>query len=132
MYKVRFHLGSGPHFRHWQVRGPNGVEYHDPAEFSLILRGCVLKNNRRVAERVLSSQKRDVCGYLFCDSVERVDGVLPPYGRVVHFDPKIAPYWTVEGLEGPQDGLQISILVSSGRRLRIAEEDDESKGDGRF
>lgn len=119
MYKVRFHLGSGRHFRHWQVIGPAGVEYHDPAEASLILRGCSLKNRRGVAEKVLESQKRDVCGHVLCESVERVEGILPPEGRVVHFDPKVAPYWTVEDHEGPQDGLEIAVLESSGRRLRI-------------
>lgn len=119
MFKVRFHLGAGPHFLQWQVRGPKSVEYHDPLGCSLVLKNCTLKNNRRVAERVLKSQKRDVCGYILCESVERVEGVLPPEGRVVHFDPKLVPYWTVDGLEGVQDGLQIPILVSSGRRLRI-------------
>lgn len=119
MYRVRFHLGAGLHHRHWQVKGPDGVEYHDPENSSLILRNCTLRNRRGVAERVMKSQKRDVCGHVLCESVERLEGVQEPAGSVVHFDPKVAPYWTVEGSEGPQDGLKIPLLVSSGRRLRM-------------
>lgn len=119
MYKVRFHVGAGVHFRHWQVEGPKGVEYYDPDKTSLVLRGCRLSNRKSVAEKVFSSQRRDVCGYAVCESVDVIKGVLPAEGQVVHFDPKIAPYWTVEGLDGPQDGIGIPTLYSSGRRLRI-------------
>lgn len=119
MYEVRFHVGSGPHYKHWQVRGPGGVEYHDPEERSLVLRGCVLRNRRAVAEEVFASKRRDVCGKVLCESVEVLDHVVPPEGRIVHFDPKVRPFWTVEGLEGPQDGTSMPVLVSSGRRLRI-------------
>lgn len=119
MYKVRFNIGAGVHFRHWQVEGPDGVSYYDPDKNSLILRGCRLSNRRRVAEKVFSSQRRDVCGYAVCESVEVVEGVIEPSGRVVHFDPKVAPFWTFEGEEGSRDGVSIPVLWSSGRRLRI-------------
>ena len=119
MYKVRFHLGAGPNFLQWQVRGPDGVRYYDPASHSLVLLGCVLKNRRGVAERVKRTQRRDVCGHVACESVEVVEGVIAPAGRVVHFDPKVAPYWTVEGWDGPQDGAKIERMESSGRRLRM-------------
>lgn len=117
-FKVRFHLGAGRHYMHWQVRGPGGVEYHDPDMRSLVLRGCVLKNRRKVAEKVNSSGRRDVCGHVLCESVEVVP-LLPAAGRVVHFDPKVAPHWTVEGEDGSRDGMRFPTLVSSGRRLRI-------------
>lgn len=119
MYKVRFHIGAGSHFRHWQVEGPDGVEYYDPNKHSLVLKDCRLSNRRKVAEKVFSSQLRDVCGYAVCESVDVVEGVLEPEGRVVHFDPKVAPYWIVEGERGSQDGRSIPVLRSSGRRLRI-------------
>lgn len=117
-FKVRFHLGAGRHHMHWQVRGPSGVDYYDPDLRSLVLRGCVLKNRRKVAERVHRSKRRDVCGHVLCESVEAV-APLPPAGAIVHFDPKVAPHWTVEGEDGTQDGREFPVLVSSGRRLRF-------------
>lgn len=103
---------------HWQVKGPNGVSYYDPATSSLVLEDCRLVNRRSVAEKVLSSQRRDVCGYVRCRAVRALSEVLPPEGGVVHFDPKVHPYWTVEGRDGSQDGSNFPVLVSSGRRLR--------------
>ena len=124
MFQVRFHLGAGEHFRHWQIRGPDGVAYVDPETHSVVLTGCTLKNRRGIAEKVLKDQRRDVCGHVLCESVEVVESVRKPLGRVVHFDPKVTPYWTVEGLDGPQDGLKIERLASSGRRLRIETDSD--------
>lgn len=117
MYKVRFHLGKGRNFLRWQVRGPEGVSYYDPEISNLRLVGCVLKNRRSVAARVNKTQKRDVCGHVACESVEVLQRVETDRGAMVHFDPKVAPYWTVEGCDGPQDGLEIPTLVSIGRRL---------------
>jgi hypothetical protein len=118
MYEVRFHLGKGKNFRSWQVKGPHGTHYYDPEANSLVLRDCTLTNRKSVAEKVNKTQKRDVCGYVRCKSVEVAVAKEPPEGRVVHFDPKIVPYWVVEGKEGPQDGLFLPTLVSHGRRLR--------------
>lgn len=118
MYKVRFHLGGGSHFKQWQVKGPEGVMYHDPESVSIVLRGCTLMNRRGVAERVKESQVRDVCGYVLCESVEVSSPPLPAEGSVVHFDPKVLPYWTVEGREDSQDGSFFPVLVGTGRRLR--------------
>lgn len=119
MYQVRFHLGRGPNFLHWQVKGPGGTRYYDPESQSLVLLGCTLRSRRKAAERVERTQRRDVCGHVLCESVEVLEGVAEPSGRVVHFDPKVVPYWTVEGEGGPRDGMRLDRLESSGRRLRI-------------
>lgn len=119
MYQVRFHLGAGRHFKHWQVKGPDGTRYYDPESHSLVLFGCVLRNRRKVAEKVERTQRRDVCGHVLCEFVEVLEGVAEPTGRTVHFDPKVVPYWTVEGEEGSRDGLRVERLESSGRRLRM-------------
>lgn len=103
----------------WQVKGPGGVRYYAPEESTLVLRGCTLKNRRSVAEQVNKTQLRDVCGHVACESVEVLPRPSPATGRVVHFDPKVAPYWIVEGAVGPQDGERLPELFSSGRRLRI-------------
>lgn len=124
MYKVRFHIGAGRHFRHWQIKGPEGVRYVDPETHSIVLTGCTLRNRRGVAEKVLKDQKRDVCGHVLCESVEVLEGVPEPVGRVVHFDPKVVPFWTVEGEVGSMDGRKIRRLASSGRRLRAETESD--------
>jgi len=37
MYRVRFHLARGEHFRHWQIRdmGNGKRSYHDPDDMVL-------------------------------------------------------------------------------------------------
>ena len=43
MYKVRFHLGRGEHFMHWQVKSDEGVvSYVDPQDNQLAMLGCKL------------------------------------------------------------------------------------------
>lgn len=127
MFKVRFHLGKGKNFLQWQVRGPEGVRYYDPERSTLTLRGCVLKNRSSIATKVNKTQKRDVCGHVACEVVEVCDRPSVDIGEMVHFDPKIAPYWTVEGSAGPQDGLRIPTLVSSGRRLYKTRAEEQSR-----
>lgn len=52
MLTIRFHLASGKHFRHWQVKGVGQVRYYDPASVSLLMRGCRLHNRRASADKI--------------------------------------------------------------------------------
>lgn len=118
-YQVRFHLGSGENYKKWQVRRGSEVKYYDPSEHSLILTDCVLHANPRGAEKVLETQRRDVCGWVLCRRVESMPCLSPPGTPMVHFDPKVDAHWRVEGSGDSWDGRNVPALVSFGRRLYL-------------
>ena len=92
MYSVRFHLGKGVHFRHWQVKkkGCKPV-YHHPDNASLLLVNCKLINKVNDAKRVHAEGVKDVSGWIDCESVE-----------VVELVGKVVGEWDREG-EGVED-----------------------------
>ncbi len=117
MYKVRFHLGSGPNFKHWQVRCGKSVYYHDPERTFLVMHGCLLVNERRTAEKVHEQQVRDVCGWVLCESLEAHERQTEDKGEMLLYDPKILPHWTRESECQNIDGTTWSKLVTHGRRV---------------
>ena len=70
MFDVRFHLGAGEFYKHWQVKdlSTKDIIYYNPKLFYFVMHDCELKNKRNKAEKVFSSQRRDVCGYVRCSS----------------------------------------------------------------
>ena len=78
-YEVRFHLGRGAHFKHWQVKTYIGsrkvaTTFYDPDIFTLQMFDCSLYNNRRVAQKVKDSGSKDVCGWIKCKRVDILKG----------------------------------------------------------
>jgi len=126
MYKVRFHLGAGEHYKHWQIRTPRKgqtdlVEYEDPAKVQLELVNCTLRNKTSVAKKVLSSQVRDVCGWVECQHVitTYVDPITVEGLSRVTYDPKINLHWKVEQYSYEYDKVVIGDLITSGNRLYL-------------
>ncbi len=120
MYKVRFHLGAGKHFRHWQVRQPGGVEYFNPAEVQLVLVNCRLRSNLRAAKKVQERQVRGVCGWLECEDFACMLNRLPIQGlKRACYDPKVDPFWRIEGDPTPHVGLRVGSMVSEAARLYV-------------
>jgi hypothetical protein len=126
MLDVRFHLGAGKHYKHWQVKSSDSVVYYDPKIYSLILNECCLKNNRNKAEKVFESQRRDVCGFVRCLQYtaalkEYTDYMFlePEVKFELMFDPKIAPYWRKHNDPNAYDGMTYSTLVTNGRRVFV-------------
>lgn len=126
MFDVRFHLGRGEHYKHWQVKSFDGVVYYDPNVYSLILYDCLLKNNRNKAEKVFESKRRDVCGFIRCleyKIVERyyTDSMFlePEIRYELLFDPKIAPYWRKHNDPKVYDNMTYSSIVTNGRRVFV-------------
>lgn len=115
MIRVRFHLGAGEHFRHWQVRQPGSPPaYFDPAQVSLMLLGCRLVVRPGAAARVHAAGVKDVCGWVECDEVV----VMPPTvceGLAARFNPIDDVHWYVD--DQVADGLSVPTLVSVGRKL---------------
>lgn len=130
MFKVRFHLGAGIHYKHWQIRTvckgkPDRIEYENPAEVQLELVDCTLRSKTSVAKKVYSKQVRDVCGWVECEHVittylKYTDApiTVQELPRVT-YDPKINPYWKIEGDSDNYETMLVAELVTSGNRLHI-------------
>jgi hypothetical protein len=124
MFKVRFHLGRGQHFRHWQVCSRHGVEYFDPDLVRLTLLDCRLVNQRRLAERIWLGAPKGVCAWVQC----RQFLVVPEdtyvgtewVEREIQFNPRLRPYWCDMGQVA--DGREYPVLRTHGHRLVMAEE----------
>ena len=126
MFKVRFHLGAGEHYKHWQIRTPRKgqtdlVEYEDPSKVQLELVNCTLRNKTSVAKKVLSSQVRDVCGWVECTHIitTYIDPITVEGLSRVTYDPKINLHWKVEQYSYEYDKVVIGDLITSGNRLYL-------------
>jgi hypothetical protein len=126
-YKVRFHLGAGQHFKHWQVSIMRGGKlsdtvYFNPDEYQLILFDCKLINRPSTAKSVFESQKRDVCGWIRCENLDVIDlfdgesmdiGGLPR----LEFDPKLIPYWHHTNSSDSLDNYKFDRIITSGKKV---------------
>ena len=126
MFKVRFHVAEGEHYKHWQIRTPikgqkDLVEYADPSEVQLELVKCTLRSRPGVAKKVFKSQVRDVCGWVECEHVitTYLDPMTVEGLSRVTYDPKINPYWKIEGDSDNYEMLMVGDLITSGKRLYI-------------
>ena len=124
MYKVRFHLGAGVHFKHWQIRTVvkgqrDKVEYFNPEIVQLELVDCTLRSNTRIAKKVLKEQVRDVCGWVECQSFTQEANISVQELPKVIYDPKINPYWKIDGDSDNYEMIRVNTVVSGGKRLYI-------------
>lgn len=124
-YKVRFHLGQGQHFMHWQVTNleTKDVRYYDPKRFYLNMTGCVLKNQPSAAKKIHDGAHKTVCAWIIADMVRPIvilqrDPLLVrvPGDIQASYNPRVSPYWR------DQDGNNIDNhtfkhIMSHGREL---------------
>ena len=131
MYSVRFHLGRGPHYKHWQIRDlsdkSSAPMFLDPSEFQLHLHNCKLVCNENKAKSVFSSGVKDVCGWIRCDSFGVVDvcHFAPDSVQGLHrvsFNPIVDTEWRIEGYDGSFNNQEVGELVTSGSRVYLLEE----------
>lgn len=101
-YKVRFHLGQGEHFMHWQVTdlSTKKVNYYDPKRFHLNMSGCTLKNQPSTAKKIHDGAHKTVCAWIIADTVRPIV-ILQRDPKMVRlqsdvqasYNPRVAPYW---------------------------------------
>jgi hypothetical protein len=118
MYKVRFHLQKGKNYMKWQIKDADGtVTFHDPAEVTLYMRGCFLKNQKGTAQKIYDGASKDVCAWVEAEEVDVVVIPLknPMNSTHVAYDPRVAPYWRLNGEN--VDGLTVEELFTSDRRI---------------
>ena len=104
--KVRFNLGRGKHYMKWKIQSRSGVAYYNPKGVDLILKNCQLKNNRKVAERILKGENKDVCAWILCESITIRESIFSEEEREVfetidnnrlRYNPRKNPFWTLNG-----------------------------------
>ena len=127
MYEVRFHLGRGNYYKHWQIKYYNGTKtpkifYYNPEMVQLVMTNCELVNNLRIANRVKEKGVKDVCGWVKCSGLDvRFKNFRPlDNARGVWFNPIIDVHWRVENeVDSPADGRKFDTLFTLGKRVYI-------------
>jgi len=118
MLKIRFHLASGKHFRHWQVKGGVKVRYYDPASVSLRMTGCRLCNRRTTADKINLGASKSVCAWIVAETVEIIDLSNEVDGSAVEYNPRTAPYW--RDANGTNiDGQEFDVITTCGRSVVV-------------
>lgn len=121
MFRIRFHLGVGEHFKHWQIKDmkTKDVLFINPHEFSLLINGAELVNYRWVAENIFSGQThKTVCSWIACDGYTIVD--KPECNLLdedeLRYNPRVNPYWT-NTIDENLDGNSYSLLITNGNKV---------------
>jgi hypothetical protein len=120
MIRVRFHLGAGAHFMHWQVRHHDGsVTYHDPAFCTLTIFQGRLRNQAGTASKIHCGAAKSVCAWIEAEHVVIDHGTAAVFGAVeVAYNPRVAPHWRMNGLNA--DGRRFEVMTTSGNRVFVA------------
>ena len=118
--KVRFSLQRGENYMKWKVINSDGTTtYYSPCDVQMIMRGCTLKNNRKLSEKIFNgTSTKNVCGWILCKSIEiRHSDFIKESDYKIRFNPKIAPFWMFMGDD--VDNKQLSYIVSVDYKLCI-------------
>lgn len=132
--EVRFHLGKGQHFKHWQIKiVQNGEKlcehYYDPTEYELELVGCRLVNRPGQAQRVFDAGVKNVTGWIKCDTVHvkniiRHDPTNVDYLEKLYYNPIKNIHWRRESDAGEfnWDYSEYATLITRDKQVYILEE----------
>lgn len=128
-YEVRFHLGRGKNYLHWQVKAMCGRKklqefYYDPAYYQLEMLSCKLVNNLKKAEKVNAAGKKDVSGWVKCDTVIINNEIGIDNLEKVYYNPIRDTRWRRESDCGEfaWDDSEYATLITQGKQVYILEE----------
>lgn len=134
MYKVRFHLGRGEHFMHWQIKSKLNtgdgtgakevVSYVDPQDNQLALLGCKLSVQPTAAQKIHDGANKTVCAWIECEAVQVLEvNRLKPNEQDyrIKFNPRQSPNWT-DGYNNIISGNEYEILFTNDRTLWVVGE----------
>jgi hypothetical protein len=127
--EVRFHLSSGAHYMHWQVKVMQGskkvdVYYIDPAKYQLEMIGCKLANRPNKAKQVFEAGVHDVSGWVKCDEVRPVRDVSVDSLEKLYYNPIKDIRWRRESDCGEfaWDNYEFGTLITNGKQVYVLEE----------
>lgn len=98
-YKIRFNLGKGEHFMHWQIENLETGEkaYYDPKKFSLALDNAKLHNQKGGASKINTGEStKTVVAWTEAEKVIvlKAKSLSPAlYGTRLAYNPHILPFW---------------------------------------
>jgi len=99
--KVRFNLGKGANFMKWKVQYPNGnVEYYSPTETQLVMKGCQLRNHKKVAEKIFNGGEKVVCAWVLCEEIDIRRETFIQFDvncDRIRYNPRVQPNWLLNG-----------------------------------
>jgi hypothetical protein len=128
-YEVRFHLGSGENYMHWQVKAMCGRKkldefYYNPAQYQLEMIDCKLINKVNKAKKVHAAGRKDVAGWVKCDTVMINNEIGIDNLEKLYYNPIRDVHWRRESDSGEftWDGSQYSTLITQDRQVYILEE----------
>jgi len=119
-YKVRFHLGRGENYRHWQIIRPDGErEFVKPSDDTQIrMWNCRLVNRGKTAKKIYDGNcNKTVCSWIECEKLE-VKGILGSLfsddekdkfvgyekGVRLEYNPRKNPFWVDTATNSNVDG----------------------------
>ena len=112
--KIRFNLGRGKNYMKWKVQYTDGtIEYHSPTEVQLLMYDCVLKNHKKVAQKIFDGGEKVVCAWILCKSlgIKKKDFIQADVsGERVRYNPRVTPHWMLN--DKNVDGLPVDKLVT--------------------
>ncbi len=127
--EVRFHLGKGQHFKHWQIKivqgkGEVDVYYYDPAYYQLEMIGCKLINKVNQAKKVHEAGVKDVTGWVECRDVRINNEVGVDNLEKLYYNPINDIHWRRESDCGEfaWDDSEYETLITQDRQVYILEE----------
>jgi hypothetical protein len=120
--RIRFNLAKGKTFMKWKVEDDSNVLYLDPDKWSLIMRGCVLHNNRKKAEEIFNGANKDVCSWIDVSELEICPSELcnVEIGDSLYYNPRVNPYWYNSNGD-IMDFMSLSTIQSMGKELNYKE-----------
>jgi hypothetical protein len=116
MFRIRFHLGLGKHYKSWQISNKSEKIFIRPEEYSLIMYNCQLINKKNIAKKIFQGQNKTVCAWVLCERFE-----LSPILNIknlIYYNPRIAPHWTDEQMND-LDNLKFEKLYTHKKYIGI-------------
>jgi len=128
-YEVRFHLGRGENYLHWQVKAMCGRKilqefYYNPAQYQLEMIGCKLVNKVNKAKKVHAAGKKDVSGWVKCDEVMINNEIGVDNLEKLYYNPISDIHWRRESDSGEfaWDDSEYSTLITNNKQVYVLEE----------
>ena len=114
---------------HWQVRIKQGgktvdVYYYDPNEYQLEMLGSKLVNKVNKAKKVHAAGKKDVAGWVECDTVIINNEIGIDNLEKLYYNPIRDVHWRRESDCGEfaWDGSEYATLITQGKQVYVLEE----------
>lgn len=128
-YEVRFHLGRGENYLHWQVKAMCGRKklqefYYNPAQYQLEMLGCRLVNKVNKAKKVHAAGRKDVAGWVECDTLMINNEIGVDNLEKLYYNPIKDIRWRRESDCGEftWDDYEFDTLITNSKQVYVLEE----------